>query len=342
MPEAEQASSKRSDSWRSSLLAVARVHLPLVHFLIDSVLWAIAIPLGVWVRYDFQASFVGPGLLPAILLALFLQGTIGYALGQYRRKWKYGSFDEVKVIAATAGLTGLIMSVVLWWDLSTPRSVPMLAAIISLLGHVAARSAWRAYMEGRRRPSGSGARRIVVVGAGDAGVNIIRTLLSHADSPFLPVALLDDDPTKSNLRVSGVPVAGDVSQLGTAAERYDATAVLIAVPSAGGGFVRRVDADARRLDLEVFVLPPVEKLFGTVGVGDIRPVSHEDLLGRQPAEIDPVAIGGYVTGRRVLVTGAGGSIGSELCRQIGRFEPAALLMLDRDENGLHAKLLGKA
>jgi FlaA1/EpsC-like NDP-sugar epimerase len=180
---------------------------------------------------------------------------------------------------------------------------------------------------------------MIVVGAGDAATNIVRTLLSRADSPFLPVAFLDDDPTKSNLHISGIAVAGDVGPLASVAEANDATAVLIAVPSAGGEFIRRVDDLARAAQLEVFVLPPVDQLFGSVGMSDIRPISHEDLLGREPAQIDPVAIADYVTGRRVLVTGAGGSIGSELCRQIVRFEPSALMMLDRDENGLHATQL---
>ena len=123
------------------------------------------------------------------------------------------------------------------------------------------------------------------------------------------------------------------------ADRYHATAVLVAVPSADSSFIRRVDELAAECRLELFVLPPVENLMGAVGLADIRPVSHADLLGRHPAEIDPEAIAGYISGRRVLVTGAGGSIGSELCRQIVRFEPAALLMLDRDENGLHSTQL---
>lgn len=339
MPAPTHQTTNASGGRFGSLSSVARRRLPVVHFLIDAVLWAFAIPLGVWVRYDFQASFVGPGLVSAITLAVCLQGAIGFVFGQYRRKWRYGSFDEVRVISATAGLAGVILSIALWWNLSIPRSVPMLAALITLLGQVTARSVWRAYVESRRRPHASGAQKMIVVGAGDASTNIVRTLLSNADSPFLPVALLDDDPNKSNLRISGVAVAGDVSQLGVVAELFDATAVLIAIPSADGEFLRLVDQEARKYGLDVFVLPPVEKLFGTIGVSDIRPISHDDLLGRQPAEIDPVAIAGYISGRTVLVTGAGGSIGGELCRQIVQFEPGALLMLDRDESGLHSTQL---
>ncbi len=116
-----------------------------------------------------------------------------------------------------------------------------------------------------------------------------------------------------------------------------ADAVLIAIPSAGADLVRALTEQARPLNVDVKVVPPVVELFGrTVRIEDIRPVSHADLLGRREIDIDLAAVAGYLTGRRVLVTGAGGSIGSELCRQVARFHPAQLVMLDRDESGLHA------
>ena len=113
------------------VVRLARAHLPAVHFALDGALWVIAIPLGVWMRYDFGTSNITTDLVPAILLTLVLQGVIGVALGQYRRKWRYGSFDEVRMIALTAIAVGVISSVALWWNLAIPRSVPMLAAAIS-------------------------------------------------------------------------------------------------------------------------------------------------------------------------------------------------------------------
>jgi FlaA1/EpsC-like NDP-sugar epimerase len=151
--------------------------------------------------------------------------------------------------------------------------------------------------------------------------------------------MVDDDRAKRNLRMSGVRVEGCVDDLLSVARHRHATAVLIAVPSAQSSFIRRVTSMADDAGLEVFVLPTVDKMLGGVHVADIRPVNEDDLLGRHPADIDPVAVSEYITGRRVLVTGAGGSIGSELCRQLVRFEPAALIMLDRDESGLHSTQL---
>ena len=327
-------------SWTGRLLRLGRAHLPAVHFLVDGAVWVVAIPMAVWLRYDFSTQQVTWRIMVAIMVAVVLQGVVGWAMGQYRRKWRYGTFDEVFWVGATALTVGAICTVALWWETAVPRSVPMLAAAFTLLGQIAIRSIWRTWVETRRRSSSAeGAKRVVVVGAGEGGAQILRTLNQAVDSPYVPVALLDDDPAKRNLRMSGIRVAGMVDDLCSVAASTDADAVLIAVPSADSVLIRRVDDQARECGLEVFVVPSVHKLLGPATVADIRPVNHADLLGRRPAEIDPEAIAEYVTGRRVLVTGAGGSIGSELCRQLVRFEPAALLMLDRDESGLHATQL---
>ncbi len=150
---------------------------------------------------------------------------------------------------------------------------------------------------------------------------------------------MDDDPRKRNLELAGINVLGQVADLERVAAHVHPAAVLIAVPSADSSFIRTVTDTAERIDLEVFVLPSVDELFEGVQAADIRPVRHEDLLGRRPAEIDTSLVAGYITGRRVLVTGAGGSIGSEICRQLARFDPSELLMLDRDETGLHGTTL---
>lgn len=323
----------------------ARRHLPLVHFAVDSALWVIAIPTGVFLRYDFDVDRVRQrDVLVAMLVAVVLQGAFGLLYGLYRRRWRYGSFDEVRVVALTAATVGLVMTAA-WWQADTgdsraiPRSVPLLATGVSLLGQIAIRSMWRLYVEHRNRPSGDHLERLVLVGAGEGAEQILRTLRASTESLYVPVAMVDDDHAKRNLRMSGVKVEGRVDDLVAIADRHRATAVLIATPSAPSAFYRRVTSLAEEAGLAVLVLPPVDQLLGGVGVADIRPVNETDLLGRHPADIDPVAVSAYITGRRVLVTGAGGSIGSEICRQLARFEPSALIMLDRDESGLHGTQL---
>jgi FlaA1/EpsC-like NDP-sugar epimerase len=321
------------------LVGAGRRHLPLVHFAVDSSLWVISIPLGVWLRYDYRVEELGTSLILPISAAVALQALFGFLTGLYRRQWRYGSFDEVRIVALTAMSVGLVLTVGLWQWQGIPRSVPVLATGLSLLGQISARSIWRLRSERLRRPNGGHLQRLVVVGAGEGADQVLRTLRASPDSSYEPVALLDDDPAKRNLRLSGVRVDGTVDDLPAVAARHHADGVLIAVPSADSSLIRRVQALAADNKLTTLVLPSVDQLLGGVGAGDIRPVNEADLLGRHPVDIDPEAVAHYITGKRVLVTGAGGSIGSELCRQLARFEPAKLFMLDRDESGLHGTQL---
>ncbi len=315
-------------------------HLPWVHYAVDSLVWALAIPLTTLLRYDFDASLVWwQGVVFSIVVAVTGQGTFGYFSGLYRRQWRYGSFDEVMVLALTNTLAGMLLTLtVLFQDTrALPYSVSPLATAFTITGSVAARSLWRLFRARRTRPSE--ANPIVVVGAGDGAYQIVRILLNDPKAPFNPVALLDDDPLKGNLRLEGVRVEGAIDDLVKVAQATQATAILMAIPTANSELVRRVNELAERAKLPLFVLPKVTQMFGAPKLSDIRRVSEADLLGRAPAEIDHDAVAHLITGRRVLVTGAGGSIGSELCRQLARFEPEALLMLDRDESGLHATQL---
>ena len=321
------------------LLAALRRRLPLVHYVVDCLVWIVALPLTTFSRYDFSIGEVEfDATARAWLVAAIGQGVFGLATGLYTRRWRYGSFDEVTALAATVLLTGLVMSIVnvIWFMDGAPRSVPALTAAVAIAGTVAVRSSWRLFQQKQTRRELQGAAPLVIIGAGEGGEQIVKALLSDPTSRYQPVALLDDDPARSRYSISGVRVRGPISQMREVAARYGAEEVLLAIPSAARELVRDVDSIASNAGLRLLVLPSVNEMFGGVGVGDIRPVSEADLLGRRPADIDADAVASYVTGRRVLVTGAGGSIGSELCRQLARFEPSALLKLDRDESGLHA------
>lgn len=324
---------------KNLLRSWAQRNLPASHFAVDAMLWLTSVPFAVWLRYDFDVTQIGAGTLRAVAAAIGMQAMIGVALGQYSMRWRYGTFDEVRVVAVTASLIGVALTVLFWRDLGVPRSVPLLATGIALLGQVALRSFWRLFKAQRNGVGIEGAKRLVVIGAGTGAELILRNLAETPAAPFVPVALLDDDPDKRQLRLSGVRVRGRVRDLTTVAQSQRAQAVLIAIPSADRSFVRSVTADAEAAGLDVYVLPPISQILGDVGASDIRPIDHADLLGRAPADIDTAAVAGYVSGRRVLVTGAGGSIGSEICRQLTKFEPSALMMLDRDESGLHGTQL---
>ena len=199
----------------------------------------------------------------------------------------------------------------------------------------ATRYLWRGLCEHATRASAIG-EPLIVFGAGDGGSQIVRSMLLSSDDSYLPVALLDDDPGKQRLRLLGLEVQGGRQQIAPVARATGAKNLLIAIPSADARLLREITDLAEAAGVRVKVLPPVSELFERVGVEDIRDIDLVDLLGRRQVETDVDAIAGYVTGRRVMVTGAGGSIGSELCRQIFRYEPAELMMLDRDESALHA------
>ncbi len=311
-----------------------------VQLLYDVLCWAAALSLATALRFDLTPGRIDvPGLLLAVPLAAVAQALAAPVFGLYRGRWPFGGFDEVAALAKTAlVVTALLFGVNRAADARlVPRGVPLAAGLTGLVLMAGGRYLWRCRDERRRRPSGDGCRRLLVFGAGEAGAQIIRSLLRNPASEYVPVAILDDDPKQRNLRVMGVPVVGNRSHLPAAAEEHQADALLIAIPSARAALVTEISEIAAACRLPVKVLPPVSELVDSrVGVGEIRELSVRDLLGRHEIRTDVESIAGYVTGRRVLVTGAGGSIGSELCRQLYRFAPAELIMLDRDESALHA------
>jgi FlaA1/EpsC-like NDP-sugar epimerase len=226
-----------------------------------------------------------------------------------------------------------------------PISATVGGGFIALVAMGGFRYSWRLALERRLRP-GEDAMPIVVFGAGEGGLQVLTAMLRNPESPYRPVALLDDNLGKRNLSISGIQVEGTRADLGPVAEQHGAEAVVVAIPSASSALVSEVSDLARVHDLRVLVLPPVRELYdGSVDVSDVRPLSEEDLLGRHRINTDVASIAGYLLGRRVLVTGAGGSIGAELVRQLAAYGPSELLLLDRDESALHAlqlELRGRA
>jgi FlaA1/EpsC-like NDP-sugar epimerase len=306
----------------------------------DLVAWAACLALATVFRYDGAFQRVNlPGLVLVVALACTLQVAIGLVVKLYQGGYRAGSFDEVVVLAGVAGVVGTSVLVV---DLFShparlvPLSVPFGGTVAAVFGMVATRAVIRGLREGTARPR-QGARTLVF-GAGDGGHQLVRSMLTDPGSYYLPVGLLDDDPGKRHLRISGIRVLGTRADLADVARRVGAQLLVVAVPSGRAALYRDVAREARRCGLEVKVLPELPELLapGHITIRDVRDIDVTDVLGRHQIDTDIQAIAGYVTGKRVLVTGAGGSIGAELCRQIAGFEPAELMMLDRDESALHA------
>ncbi|XVU23137.1 polysaccharide biosynthesis protein [Actinoplanes sp. CA-054009] len=305
----------------------------------DAAALALALLIATLLRHDgdlAEVDLTGLAVLAAVAAAVL--AVAGSWSGLYTGRWQYGCFEEIAAVAKTLAVTTPVLFVLdTLLGRLVPRSAIIGAGLIALVLAAGVRYSVRLLRDQRLRPSPEHGVRVVVMGAGEGGAQAVRSMLRSPSSPYVPVALLDDDPAKRTLQIMGVPVAGTRRALAEVVRRYGAHSVLIAIPSAGPELIRELTDAAAPMNVDVKVVPPVVELFGrTVSVDDIRPVTHADLLGRREIGIDLAAVAGYLAGRRVLVTGAGGSIGSELCRQVARFRPERLVMLDRDESGLHA------
>ena len=328
---------------REWALAWVRRAYPLatvLRILLDVVAWGVATALAIYLRFgltfDHQNS---RGFWEILPLVAVLQVLTGYAVGLYRRRWRYGSYDEVAALGLTAAITttGLfLLNERYFFERPIPQSAVLVGGAFGLMLMGGIRYAWRLVLEWLRRPTDRTAEKLLIFGSGEGGLQVITALLRSRSSPYVPVGLLDDDPAKQRLSIMGVNVMGTRVAIPDAAVRTGAETLLIAVPSATAKTIGEITDIAVAAGLVVKVLPSQSELFGDgVGVTDIRDLTEADLLGRHQIETNLDEIADYLSGKRVLVTGAGGSIGSELCRQLSRFHPSELMMLDHDESALH-------
>lgn len=296
-----------------------------------------------YLRYELSfAPIDWRGFAIAAALAIVLQLAVGFLLGPYAIGHMRGSFEEIVDLAKTVAVStaALCLPVFIALPILVPKSVPLIAgpfALVAMLGLRLLVRSWKTRNPVGVDPSASeDAQRVVVFGAGEGGRQLVRAMVRDRTRTYVPVAIIDDDPRKQRLTVEGVRVRGTRDSLEQVADEYSAALLAIAMPSADAALIRDLSERADHAGLDVMVLPPVAELIGRPSLGDMRNLDLADLLGRRAISLDTSAIAQTISGKRVLVTGAGGSIGSELCRQIMRFGPASLFPLDRDESALHA------
>ncbi len=292
-------------------------------------------------RLNFEPSAIELGDYFAVAaVAVVVQLVGGVADGLYQGRRTIASFGEVLLVVTTSSMAGIaaLAMVLLGGSPSLlPVSAVLAATAYQMLGALGVRYLGRLIVEVRSRSRHTRDHRVIVFGAGDAGSQIVRALQRDRTTDLDPVGLLDDDPTKRRLRVHGVAVVGTRDDIARSATTLDATTLLIAIPSASQSDINDIADAALEAGLAVKILPTLGELTtGQVRVADIRDIELADFLNRDEVTIDDESVRGYLAGKRVLVTGAGGSIGSELCRTILRFDPARLVMVDHDENALHA------
>ncbi|MDQ2668896.1 MAG: polysaccharide biosynthesis protein, partial [Gemmatimonadota bacterium] len=295
-------------------------------------------------RYEVSLSLdLSASLWKFVLVSVPLKLLVLYILGMYRRLWRYASVSDLERLIAGAlacafidGVVGLILLPRLGLTpLRLPYAVVLLDSCLVALAVALPRLLARVMAQRDRMSRRGDSRRAIVVGAGVAGGLIVRELMENPQLGMHPVAVVDDDPTKLRLRLHGVPVMGSLDDLPAIASRINATDVVIAIPSASGRTIRGVLRKASEAGLSTRTVPGLyEILSGEKRVNALRQIEIQDLLRRDPIQTDVALVGSLVTGKTVMVTGAGGSIGSELCRQLARLEPARIVAVGRGENSI--------
>ncbi|MEW6028714.1 MAG: polysaccharide biosynthesis protein [Chloroflexota bacterium] len=312
----------------------------------DLALIVISVLGSFFLRLDVSAiSFYFPAMLVMSVVALLVKVPIYYFFGLYRRLWVYASTSELKLIAAavTTGsvLTSAVMGIVLLAanseevTLGMPRSALGIDWLLSLVLIGGSRFAFRILAEQSGGYRDAKGKRVVIIGAGDAGALVVRELQRSSQLNLIPVGFLDDDPAKQRHEIYGVRVIGKIADLSNVLDARRADEVIIAIPSAPGSVVRRVTDVCRQKGIPSRTMPGIyELLGGRVSVSRLREVDITDLLRRDPVRVNDEIVGQALEGKRVLVTGAGGSIGRELCRQIARRGPSQLVLLGHGENSI--------
>jgi FlaA1/EpsC-like NDP-sugar epimerase len=305
----------------------------------DLVMIPVAWLLAYWIRYtigEFPDALLQRALYLLPLMVL-IQGSTFVYYGLYRGVWRFASLPDLSRIVRAVLVSTVIaaVSIFLLTRLEyVPRSVFLIDALLLILLLAGPRLLYRLVKD--HHLSKEARERVLVVGAGAAGEGLVRDLLRMRPPAYLPVAFVDDDPAKLGREIHGIRVAGTVDDIATIAGQWDADLIMLAVPSARSAEMRRIVELCEATGLPFRTLPKLQSLVsGQVSISELRDVQIEDLLGRAPVFLDAQATAERLAGKVVMVTGGGGSIGAELCRQIATLSPAALVVVERSEFSLY-------
>ena len=311
----------------------------IVKFLLHLAIFVSAYQLAFLFRFDFSVPVFYVPVIWETTPVLLLSKALGfYAFGLFQGWWRYVSIRDILPVTAGCMLGSLIFygaGFALWPPNHIPRSIYILDLGNTLLLVLGFRYMIRAGREAMGRHRRDFTRRVLIVGAGAAGQMIAREISENGSLGMEQVGFIDDDPAKIGARIQGAKVLGGHERIGDLCEKYQVDEIVIAIPSATPSAIRHIVEHCREVSATFRILPGVGDLIdGKVSVLALRNVDLEDLLGRDPVELDADLLHRHVTGRTVMVTGAAGSIGSELCRQLARLSPAKLLLFEVAESPL--------
>ncbi|MBM3706300.1 MAG: polysaccharide biosynthesis protein, partial [Actinobacteria bacterium] len=295
--------------------------------------------------FERYSGYIGyyVAIILVVKLALFA------VFGMYRRVWKYASIKDMTAIVEATLLGTIAIGVIFyvssqpvpWFGGGTfslpyfPRSILIIDFLITLILIIISRFSERFFNELRFGHQGIKKKRVLICGAGDAGEMIVREMIRQKDGEYIPAGFLDDDPGKLRHQIHGVRVIAPISEMEQVSRKLSIDEIIIAIPSAPGKLRKEIAIRAKVLGIHCKTLPSLyEVIDGKVYLYQVRNIEIEDILGREPIRIQTPEIISEIKDKTILVTGAGGSIGSEICRQLFRFNPSKLILVDHSENNL--------
>lgn len=314
-------------------------------FIIDLLMLSLTpiLALALRINLPFEPGYI-IALLYLTIVSIIIKIAVFYSFKLYSRYWRYASIDELvaigtSVFISTILITGiffLLHELQVFIAIGFPRSVTLIDGLLTLIfvGGVRFGPRLEEYVK-TRNFQGPKNKRVIIVGAGDAGEVVVREMLSSKYVSMEPVGFVDDSYTKIGMVIHGVPVLGPIKELPQIITEYDVQEVIIAMPSASGDVIRDIVKSCEKLNVPFKSVPGIyEMLSGQATISRIRDVDIEDLLRREPVSMDTTLVHSMISGKRVLITGAGGSIGTELCLQIAQYGPSELIALGHGENSL--------
>ncbi|MCM3399466.1 polysaccharide biosynthesis protein [Oceanobacillus profundus] len=307
--------------------------------LLDSVIVSTAIFIATWVVYPAHTEILRTEtiLWSAIALLVF-HHLFASVYKLYNKVWAYASVGELVTIvkAITFSIVGAGIVQYFINDFSLYSRALLVTWMLHILLIGGSRFVWRIYRDSYIKQE-TDQKRTLIVGAGAAGAMIARQLKNEHSSELSPVAFVDDDINKQKMQVYDLPVEGTTRDIAAVVEKLQIEHIVIAIPSLRNGELEKIVAECNKANVKVQMIPKIEDLMtGKISVSHLKNVEVEDLLGREPVKLDIGAISEYVTGSTVMVTGAGGSIGSEICRQLMRFTPRKILLVGHGEYSIYS------
>ncbi|MEH7380033.1 nucleoside-diphosphate sugar epimerase/dehydratase [Bacillus sp. JJ1533] len=255
----------------------------------------------------------------------------------YKKAWEYASIGELVIIAKSVTAT-VILAAIMQFIMNHEIYIRFLAItwLLLILSIGGTRFCWRIYRDTYIKKNHH-RKRTLIIGAGAAGTMVVRQIKNNNESELIPIGFIDDNLKKQNLDILGIPVLGGIESIEEVVREKNIVNIIIAIPSLSKRELNKIFQECAKTKAKTQILPMLEDLItGKVAVNQFRDVQVEDLLGRHPVELDTESISDYVTDKVVLVTGAGGSIGSEICRQVAKFNPKHLILLGHGENSIYS------